>query len=151
MNTRISRWNPFKELDEFQNRLASFWSRDPFEPDGKQASFAVAEWTPRVDIAEDAKEFLIKAELPEVKKDDVHVSVEDGVLQISGERKFEKEEKGRKFHRVERQYGSFLRSFALPAGTVGEKVNAEFKDGVLTIRVPKDAKASPKAVEVKVG
>lgn len=151
MNAQITRWNPFKELDEFQNRLASFWSRDPFDPSGKQASLALAEWTPRVDIAEDNKEFHIKAELPEVKKDDVHVSVEDGVLSISGERKFEKEEKGRKFHRIERQYGSFLRSFALPPGTVGEKVNAEFKDGVLVIRVPKDTKAAPKAVEVKVG
>jgi HSP20 family protein len=151
MNAQITRWNPFKELDEFQNRLASFWSRDPFETNGKQDALAVAAWTPRVDIAEDDKEFLIKAELPEVKKDDVHVSVEDGVLTFSGERKMEKEEKGRKFHRVERQYGSFLRSFALPPGAAGDKVNAEFKDGVLKVHVPKDAKALPKAIEVKVG
>ena len=130
MNAQITRWNPFKELDEFQNRLASFWSRDPFDPSGKQASLALAEWTPRVDIAEDNKEYLIKAELPEVKKDDVHVSVEDGVLTFSGERKFEKEEKGRKFHRVERQYGSFLRSFALPPGT------GDPPDGAIPAQLP---------------
>ena len=94
-----------------------------------------------VDVVEDDKEFLIKAELPEMKREDVKVSVEDGVLTVSGERKFEKEDKSKKYHRIEREYGSFVRSFTLPAGTSGEKVTADFKDGVLKVHLPNDAKA----------
>jgi HSP20 family protein len=93
---------------------------------------------------------VIKVELPEIKKEDVKVTVENGTLTISGERKFEKEEKDKKYHRVERAYGSFVRSFALPGGTDGSKVSAEFKDGVLKVHLPKTEQAKPKAIEVKV-
>ena len=102
------------------------------------------------DITEDDKEYLIKAELPEMRKEDVKVTVENGVLTISGERKFEKEEKKKKYHRVERGYGTFMRSFALPDDADFNKVNAEFKDGVLTVHVPKTEHAQPKQIEVKV-
>jgi HSP20 family protein len=105
---------------------------------------------PLVDITEDEKEYVIKAELPEVKKEDVKVSVENGTVAISGERKFEKEEKGRKYHRVERAYGSFMRSFTLPEGAAGDKVSADFKEGVLTVHLPKSPEAKPKAIDVKV-
>ena len=111
---------------------------------------AVAEWAPLVDISEDDKEYLIKAELPEVKKEDVKVTAEQGTLTIMGERKFEKEEKGKKYHRVERCYGSFGRSFSLPDDASPGKVSAEFKDGVLTVHLAKDEKAKPQYVEVKV-
>jgi HSP20 family protein len=94
-------------------------------------------WAPLVDITEDDKEYLIKVELPEIKKEDVKVTVENGTLTISGERKFEKEEKDKKYHRVERAYGSFVRSFALPEGTDGSKVSADYKDGVLKVHLPK--------------
>ena len=110
----------------------------------------ITEWAPFVDIIEDEKEWLVKADLPEVKKEEVKVTVENGVLTITGERKFEKEEKDKKYHRIERSYGNFLRSFTLPDGTDGSKVNAEFKDGVLKVHLPKGEKAKPKAVEVKV-
>ncbi len=110
----------------------------------------VAAWTPSVDITEDEKEYLVKADLPEVKKEDVKITVENGVLTITGERKFEKEEKDKKYHRVERSHGNFLRSFTLPDGADASKVNAEFKDGVLKAHLPKSDKAKPKAVEVKV-
>jgi len=100
---------------------------------------------------EDENEYLIKAELPEVKKDDVKVTVQDDVLTISGERMFEKEEKGRKYHRMERAYGSFARSFTLPEDADGEKVAAEFKDGVLKVHLPKSEQAKPKSIEVKIG
>ena len=110
-----------------------------------------ADWAPLVDIAEDEKEYVIKAELPEVTKDDVKVSLQEGVLTITGERKFEKEEKGKKYHRVERAYGSFARSFSLPEDADATKVQAEFKDGVLKVHLPKSEKAKPKSVEVKVG
>lgn len=111
----------------------------------------VSEWTPLVDITEDEKEYLIKAELPEVKKEDVKVTVEDGVLTITGERKFEKEEKDKKYHRIERAYGSFMRSFTLPDTAAGDKVSAEFKDGVLKVHLPKSPEAKPKSIDVKVG
>lgn len=111
----------------------------------------VAEWSPLVDISEDDKEYLIKAEIPDMKKEDVKISVQDDILSISGERKYEKEEKGKKYHRVERAYGSFMRSFAVPENADGSKVNAEYKEGVLTVHLPKSEKAKPKAIEVKVG
>ena len=110
----------------------------------------VTEWAPSVDITEDEKEYLVKADLPEVKKEDVKVTVENDVLTITGERKFEKEEKEKKYHRIERAYGHFLRSFSLPDFVDGSKVSADFKDGVLKVHLPKTEKAKPKAVEVKV-
>ena len=109
-----------------------------------------ADWAPAVDIQETEKEYLIKAELPEVKKDDIKVDVLDGVLTIQGERTQEKEEKGKRFHKVERAYGKFVRQFALPNEVDAAKVLAEFKDGVLNVHLPKTAAAKPTTVEVKV-
>jgi HSP20 family protein len=152
MNTQITRWNPLKEFEQAQNRLASLWNLDPFRlKDGQEETLTVSEWSPRVDIVEDDKEFLIKAELPEMKREDVKVTVDDGVLTISGERKIEKEEKNKRYHRIESDYGSFVRSFTLPPATLGDKVAAEFKDGMLKVHLPKDMKsASAKSVEIKV-
>ena len=101
-------------------------------------------------MTEDEREFLVKAELPDMKKDEVKVTVEDGVLRIGGERKFEKEEKGKKYHRVERAYGCFERAFTMPEGTKPEQLTAEYKDGVLRVHLPKTETAKPKPVEVKV-
>ena len=151
MNTQLTRWNPFKEMEQMQNRLASFWNLDPLRTNGgKEETLTVAEWTPRVDIVEDEKEILVKAELPEMKKEDVKVEVLDGVLTIEGERAQEKEEKGKKFHKVERSYGKFVRQFALPAEVEAAKVEAEYKDGVLNVHLPKTAVAKPTTVTVKV-
>lgn len=145
------RWDPFKELEEFENRLWNLFSRLPARArGGGQESMTVTEWVPLVDVVEDEKEYLIKAELPEVKKEDVKVTVENGVLTISGERKAEHEEKGKTYHRIERSYGRFERSFTLPDSADAEKVSAEFKDGVLYVHLPKSEKAKPKAIEVKV-
>ena len=147
----LTRWNPIKEMEELENRLAKFFGTAPTRiPAGSQESMTVAEWMPSVDITEDEQEWLVKADLPEVKKEDVAVTVEDGVLTIRGERKFEKEEKDKKYHRIERSYGNFLRSFTLPEGADGAKVSADFKDGVLKVHLPKTAKAKAKTVEVKV-
>ena len=96
------------------------------------------------------KEYLVKAELPEIRKEDLTVTVENGMLTISGERKFEQEEKKRKYHRVERSYGSFTRSFTLPGDADGNKIEAEFKDGLLQVHIAKNEQAHPKAIEVKV-
>ena len=145
-------WDPFKELNEMENRLATMFGRAPVRKNGeKDEAMTVAEWAPLVDITEDEKEYLIKAQLPEVKKDDMKVSVQDGILTIAGERKSEKEEKNKKFHRVEWAYGSFSRSFTLPEDADADKVAGDFKDGVLKVHVPKSEKAKPKKIEVKVG
>jgi HSP20 family protein len=147
----ITRWDPFKELEDMQNRLNTMFGRAPVRKGGdKEEALTVAEWAPLVDITEDDKEYLIKAELPEVKKEDIKLTVDEDVLTITGERKYEKEEKGKKYHRVERAYGSFMRSFTLPEDADGSKVSAECKDGLLKVHLPKSEKAKPKSIEVKV-
>ena len=143
-----SLWDPIREMEEMQNRL--FGRRLALKKDAGEEALTVAEWLPAVDIAEDDKEYTIKVELPGVNKEDVRVSVEGGVLSITGERKAEKEEKNKKYHRIERSYGSFARSFTLPEGAAGDKVSAEFKDGVLRVHLPKDEEAKRKSIEVKV-
>ena len=107
-------------------------------------------WLPPVDIEENDREYILKAELPGMKKEEVKLTVEGGTLSISGERKAEKEEKDKKYHRMERSYGAFQRSFTLPEGALAEKISAEFKDGVLLVHLPKGETAKPKAIEVKV-
>ncbi len=112
MQQTLTRWEPIREMEDFQNRLSTLFGRPLRRGNGRE-EITLPEWTPLADITEDEREYLIKAELPEMKKEDVKVTVENGVLTISGERKFEKEEKKRKYHRVERGYGTFMRSFAL--------------------------------------
>ena len=146
----MTRWNPFKDLEEMEQRLSTYLGRPAVRTEAGKEAMTVAEWSPLVDITEDDKEYLIKVELPEVKKEDVKVAVENGVLTITGERKSEKEEKNKKYHRVERAYGSFVRSFALPDLADADKVKAEFKDGMLAVHVPKSERAKAKQVEVKV-
>ena len=144
---QLTKWDPFREMEDVFDRYsrAIGWPRR-----GTQEVMATGDWAPRVDIAETDNEFTIKAEIPEVKKEDVKVTVDSGVLTIRGERKQEKEEKGKKFHRVERYYGSFTRSFNLPDNVDESKIDASFKDGMLNLRIPKTGAAKPKAIEVKV-
>lgn len=146
----LTRWDPFRELEDMQSRLSNFLGRRPQSRDNttNKEMITVAEWAPLVDISEDEKEYVVKAELPEIKKEDIKLTVENGVLILSGERKFEKEEKNKKYHRVERAYGSFLRSFDLPDDADSEKVAADFKDGILTIRIARSEAARPKTIAV---
>ena len=149
----LKRWNPFGEMEEIQDRMSSWFGRRwPTARllDDRDESIAFSEWAPLVDIIENPSEYLLKVELPEVSKENVSVTVENGVLNIRGERKSESEEKGKTCHRIERYYGSFERSFTIPDGANGSKVTAEFKDGVLRVHLPKDENAKPKAIEVKV-
>jgi HSP20 family protein len=146
-----ARWNPFKERDELESRLATVLAAREATANGGKEALTVTQWSPLVDITEDEKEYLIKAELPDMKKEDVRLRVEHDVLTISGERKFEKEEKGRKYHRIERAYGSFVRSFSLSEDADGNNVTANFKDGVLQVHLPKSVKAKQKTVEIKIG
>lgn len=147
----IIRWNPSKEPNELESRLATlFGLREAAGNGGGKESLTVAEWTPLVDIMETDHEYLIKAEVPDMKKEDVRLRAENDVLTISGERKFEKEDKGLKHHRVERAYGSFMRSFSLPEDADSGKVTADYKDGMLQVHLPKSQKPTAKAIEIKV-
>jgi HSP20 family protein len=145
----LTRWSPLKELEELEKRLSTFLRR-PSTENGAKEMMKVTEWSPLVDITEDDQEYIVKAEIPEMKKENIKINVQDNVLSISGERKYEKEEKDKKYHRVERAYGSFIRSFTVPEDADGSKINAEYKDGVLKVHLPKSEKAKPKAIEVKV-
>ena len=148
----LTHWDSFKEMEETHNRLARIFGLAPARTGtGGQEAMTLTRWAPSVDIMEDVGEWLVKADLPEVNKEDVKVTVENGVLTITGERKFEKEEKDKKYHRIERSYGSFTRSFSVPDDADASKVSAEFKDGVLTVYLAKSEKARPKSIEVKVG
>ena len=147
----MSSWDPFREMETARGRLAAlFGPLARAKEMNKEEALTVAEWAPLVDIVEDEKEYLIKAELPEVKKEDIKVTVVEDVLTIAGERVLMKEEKNKKCRRIERAYGSFARSFALPDDADAAKIQAEFKDGLLRVRLPKSEKAHAKAVDVKV-
>ena len=151
MNTLIT-WNQLRDMEEAtQNRFNRFLGGFPNRiGNGETHSLTVADWSPEVDITEDDRGYLLKADLPEMKKDDVRVTVEDGVLCVSGERKGEKEDHKRKFHRIERSFGNFRRSFTLPEDADSTKVTADFRDGVLKVHLPTTARPKSKAIEVKV-
>lgn len=138
-----------REMDDIHDRLLSAFNLRPHWGGG-QEGLTQSTWSPAVDITEDDTGYLITAELPEVKKEDVKITLENGVLTLTGERKFEREEKGKKFHRVERSYGSFVRSFTLPDDADAGKVDAQFKEGLLKVHVSKSEKARPKQIEINV-
>ena len=154
MNTlnKVITWNPLREMEAPQSRfnpffLGGFPNR---MASGEIHSLAVADWSPEIDISEDDHGYLLKADLPEMKKDDVRVTVEDGILSVSGERKCQKEDQKKKFHRIERSFGTFRRSFTLPEDADSTKVTAEFRDGVLKVHLPTTPVAKSKATQVKV-
>lgn len=146
----IVRWDPFRELEDMSDRLNRVFGRSSLTQEAGKNALVEFDWAPSVDISESNEEFVIKAELPGVNKDDVKIGVEDGVVRIQGERKQEKEEKDKKFHRVERSYGSFLRTFSLPTNVDESRIQAQYKEGLLTVRLPKAANPKPKALEIKV-
>ena len=143
----LVRWDPFQDSGDLLQRFNQLLTRTAAPNAGENTSYA---WRPAADIIEKENEFLIKAELPEVNKDDIHIDLQDGVLSIRGERKMEKEHEEDKVHRVESFYGSFSRSFRLPDNVDVEKITAESKDGVIRIHVPKTEAAKPRSVEIKV-
>lgn len=146
----VVRWDPFAEFDSFFNRMVprtlGGWAR--VLPSGNGGG--ELEWSPSADISETDKEYLIRAELPAVKKEDVKVTVDGGMITIEGERKQKKEEKDEKYHRVESFYGSFRRSFSLPDDTDEKSIRCDSGDGVLTVHIPKTKAAPNKPIEIKV-
>ena len=139
-------WSPLRELDDIFNRYNRLSRRVAVSGEDSAAS----EWRPVANISETPNEYLIKAELPEVSKEDIEVKVNEGVITISGERRLEKKTEDEQLHRIESFYGSFTRSFSLPADVDESAISAESKDGVLTVRLPKTEVVEPKAIDVKV-
>jgi HSP20 family protein len=148
--TLAKRRNAFRDLEEMFDSLGRPGLST--RRDSGHEVMTTPDWAPVVDIREDESEYLIKAELPEIEKEDVRISLQQGVLVIQGERKIEREEgnKGGEFHRIERAYGSFARSFTLPEDVDAEQIDAEQKDGMLYVHLPKHRKPPSKSIEVKV-
>ncbi|HHQ13638.1 MAG TPA: Hsp20/alpha crystallin family protein [Chromatiales bacterium] len=140
-------WDPFRELEDVLSR----WSQGGRNVPAGSQNGGIATWRPAANISETDKEYIIKAELPEVKKEDVSLTVQDGVITIKGERRYEKQDDSEKQHRVESFYGSFSRSFSLPADVDESGIKAESKDGVLTVHLPKVEAPQPKPIEIEVG
>lgn len=145
---RVIKWEPFRDVDDVFDRFFA----DAFRRFPRQAAEGrpTLDWAPLADVSETDGEYLIKAELPEVRKEDVNVTVLDGVLTLSGERKQEKREDGEKLHRVERQYGAFVRRFALPENADEQAIRAESRDGVIVIHVPKHKVVEPQPRQIQV-
>jgi HSP20 family protein len=145
---RVIKWEPFRDVDDvFDRFFADAFRRYPRQAsEGRQA----LDWAPLADVSETEGEYLIKAELPEVRKEDVSVTVLDGVLTLSGERKQEQSEDVAKVHRVERRYGSFVRRFALPEDADEQAIRAESKDGVIVIHIPKHKVVQPEPRQIQV-
>ncbi len=146
----IVRWDPFRELSDMQDRMNRLFGQY-YGRRGEEDLLAHGTWWPPVDIYENDKhELVIKAELPDMKKDEISLTVDNGILTISGEKHADLEMKDERCHRVERTSGQFSRSFSLPQAIDTTKVNAEYKSGVLTITLPKKEEAKPKQISVKV-
>ncbi len=138
----ITRWDPMRELEDMTNRLNRMFGGSLSTRNSSELT--IPDWHPTVDVSETAENYLIQAELPQVKKEDIKVTVDKGVLRLSGERKQESETKDKRYHRIERSYGTFMRSFTLPDDVDADHIQADVKDGVLSVKLNKTApKAAP--------
>ena len=148
--TVIARWDPFREFSTLQDRMNRLF-RESYGPEGREESLTTTSFAPPVDVYEDEHNVTLKIEVPGIDEKDIDVRIENHVLTVHGERKFEKEEKEENYRRVERQYGSFTRTFTLPTTVDAEHVQADYDKGVLKIRLAKKAEAKPKQIKVNVG
>jgi len=145
---RVIKWEPFRDVDDvFDRFFAETMRRWPRQANENRAAL---DWAPAADVSETEAEYLIKADLPEVRKEDVSITVQDGVLTLAGERKQEKREDSEKLHRVERVYGSFARRFALPENADEQGIRAESRDGVILIHIPKAKVVQPQPRQITV-
>ena len=147
--TVLTRWEPFREFNTLQDRMNRLF-RDTYG-DGRDEALTTSNFAPPVDVYEDEHNITLKIEVPGIEEKDIDVRIENNTLTVHGERKFEKEEKEENFRRVERQYGSFTRSFTLPNTIDAEKVQATYDKGILKIQLAKKAEAKPKQIKVNVG
>ena len=148
---KLTNWDPFRELENLFHRSRLQDQTLPAGTSGYE-DIAHADWHPTVDISETKNAFEIHAELPGMRKDDIKIAVDEGVLTLRGQRQniLEEEDKDKKYHRIERSYGSFARSFALPKGTAPKDISADYKDGVLLVNVPKTIEASSESLDIKI-
>ena len=151
--TLLTRWEPLREFSAMQDRLNRMnrLFRESYSPEVPDDSLTTTTFAPPVDIYEDEHNITLKLEVPGIDEKDINVSVENSTLTVHGERKIEKEEKEENFRRVERQYGSFTRSFTLPSSVDSGQVSAHYDKGVLKIKLAKKAEAKPKQIKVNVG
>lgn len=151
---KLTKWTPMRDLpsDFFNLRreLDRFFDSFPRSEYGTDEPFFPAVWTPAADIVERDDDYVVKLELPGVKKSEVKITIEDNLLTVSGEKKQESELKEKEHYRVERSYGAFRRSFTLPSTIEGDKIEAAYEDGILTISLPKAEESKPRAIEIKV-
>lgn len=145
----LVKWDPFKEMLRMEERMNRLFGDNFLRPTLGERE-VTGEWLPAVDIYEDAEGVVIKAELPEMDMKDIDVKIEDNTLRIRGERKLEREDKKDNYHRIERYYGSFSRSFALPSAVDQEKVKAAYDRGVLRITLPKKEEIKPRKIKIEV-
>ena len=148
---RVIKWEPFRDVDDMFDRFfAETMRRWPRAAAAGGDTPQAKEWAPMADVSETGDEYIIKAELPEVRKEDVNITVQDGVLTLSGERKQEKRDESEKVHRIERFYGSFARRFALPENADEQGIRAECRDGIIAIRIPKqqEVERQPRQIEI---
>lgn len=147
---RVIKWEPFRDVDDvFERFFADAFRRMPRQA-GERQQAAAYDWAPLADVTESDGEYLIKAELPEVRREDLSITVQDGVLTLSGERRQEKRADGEKAHRIERCYGTFARRFALPENADEHSIRAESKDGVLLIHIPKHKVVQPQPRQIEI-
>jgi HSP20 family protein len=148
--TVLTRFEPFREFATLQDRINRVF-RDSYSGEGRDESLTTSSFAPAVDVYEDEHKVTLKIEVPGIDEKDIDVRIENNTLTVHGERKIEKEEKEENYRRVERQYGSFTRTFNLPTTVDSEKVSADYDKGVLKIELPKKAEAKPKQIKVNVG
>jgi HSP20 family protein len=147
--TVVTRWDPFREFSTLQDRMNRLF-RDSYG-DAREEALTTSTFAPPVDVYEDEHNITLKIEVPGIDEKDIDVRIENNTLTVHGERKFEKEEKEENFRRVERQYGSFTRSFTLPNTVDAEGVQANYEKGILKVRLAKKAEAKPKQIKVNIG
>lgn len=146
----LVRWDPVREMDSLQSDMNRVFDRF-FDAKSTSGNGAARRWIPSMDLVESEEELILRADLPGMTRDDVNIEIKDGVLTISGERRAEHQDRAEGFHRVERAFGSFSRSLSLPDGIDAGKVEADFKDGVLEVRVPKPEQSQPTRVQIGSG
>ncbi|MGA7907681.1 MAG: Hsp20/alpha crystallin family protein [Candidatus Sulfotelmatobacter sp.] len=148
--TVLTRWEPFREFSTLQDRMNRLF-RESFSEAGRDESLTTSSFAPAADVYEDEHKVTLKIEVPGIDEKDIDVRVENNTLTVHGERKIEKEEKEENYRRVERQYGSFTRTFTLPTTVDTDHVQANYDKGVLKIALPKKAEAKPKQIKIAVG
>jgi HSP20 family protein len=146
----LTRWQPYRDLVNLRRRFNQLFDESEISRESDENPISTAAWYPAADIYENKDEYVFKVELPGISKDDVNLEFEKGTLTIKGERKVEKEVNEENYHRFERAYGTFSRSFSLPRSVDDKKISAKMKDGILELKVPKAEEAKPKAIPIKI-